>query len=235
MNTYKAFLYTELIFIKRNFLAVVFGIIASLIMFFGPYYNQFNLSGIRYSQETASLIVVLGTIAVSTLFSSLVTINLTIFEKTNGIHFFLFNNNINKFVYILEKLTVPMALLFINLIIPLTLYINTDMYTKSAENLTLMLTLPIISVVVLTLISILSSLIFDNLKNISLCSFVSFIFIISIMFMLIFLLHMNIYIVIIIYSTLTVLLFIVTYLILNKKETHINFIERLTIKSQLHF
>ncbi len=225
MKVYKAFLYTELLFIKRHILVLFFSVFLCVSVFYAPYLNQFTFSLIEYTPEFSNILAIILVIVFSTAFSSILTVKIIIYEKINGVHFFLFNNGINKLIYLLSKFTFSFIFLIINLSIPVTLYLNLNIYNHSMNDLILMIVFPVLSIVILTMLSILSSLLFNETKNIMLCSYLTFLLIDALLFSSTLLYDLNIYLVSSVLAVLAMISFVITYFILNNKESKINISE----------
>ena len=168
MKVYKAFLTIELTTLKRTckFLPLFFflPIGASL----APYLNQFNFSGIHFSQEIAPYIAIIAFIFANGIFSSVFAMTTITFEKTNNIHWFLFSLDISKEIYIASKLTIPIVLTVIGMFVPICIMYSGALYPAMPINIAILIIYMITTSIVWTLVSILCSQFFNSLENITL-------------------------------------------------------------------
>lgn len=172
MRVYKALLLNELIILKRNiFWLPIFELLAVGFVI-APYMNRHNLSGIRYPESIASAIAFCGCMMGVAMFACVNVTQSTAFEKTEGMDYFLFAQGINKFIYIFAKATVPIILSFIGEILPVSAFYLFGLYAPDSRLEVGLLVLSILAVCsIWTFISMLCSIYIKDMGSISMISF----------------------------------------------------------------
>lgn len=172
MRVYKALLLNELIILKRfAFWLPIFELIAVGFVF-APYVNRYDPSGIRYPESIAPVIAFCGCMIGVAMFACVNASQSAAFEKTEGMNYFLFSQNINKLIYILAKATVPVILSFIGEILPVSVFYLSGLYAPDSRLGVGLLMLSILGVCLIwTLISILCSIYIKEVANMGMTSF----------------------------------------------------------------
>lgn len=222
MKVYKAFLSIELITLKRTckFLPLFFclPIGASL----APYLNQYNFSGIHFSQEIAPYIAIIAFIFANGIFSSVFAMTSITFEKTNNIHWFLFSLDISKEIYIAAKLTIPIILTVIGTFAPSIIMYSGVFYPRMPINIAVLIIYMITTSIIWTFVSILCSQFFNCLENITLSTLaIMVIWILGLAFLLA--PWNRPYLFCAISITITLIMFKIVVFVLNKRESKIYF------------
>lgn len=172
MRVYKALLLNELIILKRfAFWLPIFELIAVGFVF-APYVNRYDPSGIRYPESIVPVIAFCGCMIGVAMFACVNASQSAAFEKTEGMNYFLFSQNINKLIYILAKATVPVILSFIGEILPVSVFYLSGLYAPDSRLGVGLLMLSILGVCLIwTLISILCSIYIKEVANMGMTSF----------------------------------------------------------------
>ena len=172
MRVYKALLLNELIILKRNiFWLPIFELIAVGFVI-APYMNRYDPMGIRYPESIAPVIAFCGCMIGVAMFACVNASQSAAFEKTEGMNYFLFSQNINKLIYILAKATVPVILSFIGEILPVSVFYLSGLYAPDSRLGVGLLMLSILGVCLIwTLISILCSIYIKEVANMGMTSF----------------------------------------------------------------
>ena len=125
-----------------------------------------------YPESIASTIAFCGCMMGVAMFACVNVTQSTAFEKTEGMNYFLFSQNINKLIYILAKATVPVILSFIGEILPVSVFYLSGLYAPDSRLGVGLLMLSILGVCLIwTLISILCSIYIKEVANMGMTSF----------------------------------------------------------------
>lgn len=179
MRTFKAFLNNELIILRKTAKYIPLFLIIAVGAVLVPYLNQFNFSGIRFSQEIAGNIAFATLIFGVAMFSSIFVLSSTTFEKTDGMHFFLFSCGINKCIYLIAKLVFPIVLSILGSVLPLFLYYGMGFYSLISVPIWAAFLYVITTSSIWSLLSILCSQFLKKTEDISLTSFLLTVMVIS--------------------------------------------------------
>lgn len=171
MKQYKAFINNELIILKRTIIYLPVFFLITIGAALAPYLNQFNFSGFHFSQELATYIAYIAILFSVGMFSSVFVMTSITFEKTNGIHFFLFSFNIDKKIYLLSKITIPAALSVLGSATPLIIYYCSGFYPVVPVNIVVAIISIFCYNVIWVLDSILCAQIFKRVEDITLMAF----------------------------------------------------------------
>lgn len=223
MRVYKALLLNELIILKRfAFWLPIFELIAVGFVF-APYVNRYDPSGIRYPESIAPVIAFCGCMIGVAMFACVNASQSAAFEKTEGMNYFLFSQNINKLIYILAKATVPVILSFIGEILPVSVFYLSGLYAPDSRLGVGLLMLSILGVCLIwTLISILCSIYIKEVANMGMTSF-GLTAAVLVGLGAVILNCTNIIIPIMMLLSMVLLLFLLAYYALKKKEEVISF------------
>lgn len=222
MRLYKALLQKELImYLKHKLYILIFFIIGELIVI-APYLNKYSFS-IKYSSEITNLLGAICCVCGTVFFSYGITISVMGYEKTENMQSFLFSQGMNKIIFMLSKITLPVILTTIALIPAIIIW--STLYDNIGIGIINMIILTFSITIISTTTSEIVTIFINKTQNIACVAMLSLFLIVALLFFIANPFIFPQYVLCLWASVFAIFCFIICIAILNKKETKIKFIE----------